>query len=219
MNPITYEPSPVIADKLSTYLRTETEALFRLPVDDSSPNGIMSYGAWKSTPEGRLHMQLMARYAVGMDSVDAKRVNSMQMRLQAQGRESKGRPRVFDRRKASLTYQRKVKLYLLDKLIAKALGLDPELIRKPFEIDCPPARSEPADTYEALRRFEAWTGLTLPTAAWLLYTKDERARMHEARPSMEHGGDGCVTLKAYKLAKSVVRLVASADATPPSTGE
>lgn len=200
MKPITYEPSAIVEDALEEYLKTKTEDLLRLPPQKGMTKGVMTYNTWRETPEGRLHLQLLARYAIETDNVNARRVNAIQLKLQAQGRETKGRPRMYDSRKASLTHLRQIKLYLIDCLIAKALGLDPSEIQKPFEV-APVRISEPKDIFDALSRFEKWTGITLPSTAWSLYTKEERAALHELHPDIPYD-DGMITLRAYKQLKT-----------------
>jgi len=202
MKSITYTPSILVEDALEEYLRVETDNFLRLPATVGAINGVMSYNAWRETPEGRLHLQLLTRYAIGTESVNSKQVNTIQLKLLSQGRDAKGRPRVFDSRKASSSHIRQVRLYLLDKLVAKALGLSPESIRKPFEIENGVAHTVPADTYEALQRFERWSGLTLPQTAWALYTLPDRKALHQAYPDLPHA-DGAVLLKTYCKAREL----------------
>lgn len=122
-----------------------------------------------------------------------------------------GRPTKYHPLKHNRTFSRAVKVWLLNKLIAKGLGVElteapPSLRNKP---DSPP------EIIEQLYRFEKWTGFPLPTKAFAICTRtdrillmaDERVRTAIRRYSIltvlpftedwQEDSDPCLKLEEY----------------------
>jgi len=201
MKVITLEIHEDIEEKLEEYLIQELREVFKIPQDMNAEQERMSdYELWLSTPEGRLHSMLINNYVLKSPRIDAKTAMTIQRRVQFQGKETRGRPRIYRQGLHDWTTQRQVRLFFLNKLLAKSLGINAE------GWDLPPKIAQmqkeitvvaPTDAYDSLVRFESWSGVTLPEDAWELVTKRDRIELAKEQPDLPVGPDGDVTFKAY----------------------
>jgi len=209
MKPLVYEANPAKMPALDEHMHKELRVLMKVENPYQRVNNVIPYDAWMATQEGRLHMQLMIRYIIQPDSAGAKEVARIQRQVQAQGRGTKGRPRQYDARLHDYTINRQLRLFIMDKLIAKALDIDTSEWVAPIIVVDDSKPSEPKDAYDSLCRFEEWSNFRLPRAAWVLFTKTERQELslkHPKTPREEDGGISFDVYRAMQVAGSVVPL-------------
>lgn len=197
--PFIYAPCSAVSTRLERYLAKNTREMLAIPQASEFFNGYTEYRYWIATPEGRLHMQLMAKYVLSASNIDAKSANVTQRKLQSQGKSSDlgVESKISD--KARL---RKFRIYLLDMLVAKALGVDQSLIKMPYDVKSA-VRSEPVDRYDSLARFEEWTKIALPRQAWLYYSLDERLSYAKDHAELSTEPDGGISFSLYKKLRSL----------------
>ena len=201
MKPIVFEAYPEIADQLETFIQKEIRTLLKLPDGPikSTSKKLIDYETWRNTEEGKLHLALMVKYVLQNEGISAVTTNEIQKRLQSQGRETRGRVRQYDSQLRSQTATRQLRLFALNRIIAKALGVNCNNWFSPIEVTDTAAWTVPVDAYDSLCRFEEWSGLTLPKQAWLTYTRTERQEVAKEHPHLEKAEDGGITLDIYKL--------------------
>lgn len=201
MKPIVFEAYPEIAEPLEEYLQKEIRELLKLPEGPikSTSKRIIDYETWRNTEEGKLHLALMVKYVLQNDGISASTANEIQRRLQSQGRETRGRAKQYDSQLRSQTATRQLRLFALNRIIAKSLGIDCSKWVSPIEVTDVTGWTVPDDAYDSLCRFEEWSGLTLPKQAWLTYTRTERNEVAAKHPHLEKAEDGGITLEIYKL--------------------
>ena len=201
MKPIIFEAYPEIADKLEEYMQKEIRELLKLPEGPikSTAKRIIDYETWRQTEEGKLHLALMIKYVLQNEGISATAANEIQRRLQSQGRETRGRAKQYDSQLRSQTATRQLRLFALNRIIAKSLGFDCSQWVSPIEVTDVAGWTVPDDAYDSLCRFEEWSGLTLPKQAWLTYTRTERTEASAKHHHLDKAEDGGITLELYKL--------------------
>lgn len=205
MKALVFAADPLIMNELDEHIQRELRRLTKVKNPHAKVNNVLPYEQWIQTTEGKLHMQLMVRYVLQADNLDSRAVNKIQRALQAQGRETKGRPRQYDSRLHDFTVNRKLRVFILNLLIAKGLGLSTDTWVPPIEAIDAHAPSEPKDAFDSLTRFEEWSNFKLPRAAWLLFTRTERLRLsaeHVTRLREEDGGISFDIYRAMQIAGS-----------------
>ena len=201
VKPIIFEAYPEIAEQLEAYMQREIRDLLKLPEGPikSTAKRIIDYETWRQTEEGKLHLALMVKYVLQNEGISASAASEIQRRLQSQGRETRGRTKLYDSQLRSQTATRQLRLFALNRIIAKSLGIDCSQWVSPVEVTDVAGWTVPDDAYDSLCRFEEWSGLTLPKQAWLTYTKTERSEASVKHPHLDKAEDGGITLELYKL--------------------
>ena len=206
MKPIVFEAYPEIEDMLDKYISDQLRIITAVPkaTPKTGSKSMIDYSNWVATQEGRLHMQLMVKYVLSAEHIDAKMANKIQRKLQSQGRESRGRPRKFDSRLHDWTTQRQLRLFILNRLLATGLGVETDEWTPPFAEDVAMLDSTtPDDMYHALQRFEEWSEIVLPKAAWMLYTRSERQALSATYPDLEKEPDGGILLEEFSRLRRI----------------
>lgn len=198
MKSIVFTADPAVMNELDEYMYVELRKLMKVENPQAKVNNVVPYEKWIATTEGRLHMQLMVRYVLQASNLDSRAVNKIQRSLQAQGRETKGRPRQYDARLHDFTINRKLRLFLLNKLVAKGLGVNTDEWIPPIEVQDVTVPSEPRDVFDSLLRFEAWSNFKLPRAAWLLFTRTERLALSAEHVTRAREADGGISFEIYR---------------------
>lgn len=195
---IVFTPNEAIDSALTKHINEQLALLLVLP-KKHKPRPKLAYAEWAATKEGRFHSLLMTKYVFNAVHIDARSAMSIQRKLQSQGVDLRGRPPQFDPRKHNWTSKRQVRLYIMNKLLAKGLGIDttnwPSPLTPMQQADA--EAIEPRDTVHSLERFEKWSGLLLPRAAWLQYTLTERQALSTRHRGLAREHDGGIALGEY----------------------
>jgi len=197
---ITLEIHEDLVAVLEVYLINELRELFKVTSPPPVDVGLTDRELWLSTPEGKLHSMLFTNYVLRPSTMRAKVAMAIQRRLQYQGKETRGRPRVYKQGLHNWVTQRQVRIFLLNKLIAKSLGIDStnwELPSQLIDAQEEYVTMAPIDAYDSLTRFEKWSGVALPEEAWVLVTKQDRIRAAKKYPDLPTGSDGDVLFNVY----------------------
>lgn len=171
MDPIMYQPSSSVDVALSAYLDDAEEDHFRLSsvLDD--------YFKSAKDTEVAFHLNLLSLYALEDPLLDANQYALATKRVYAQRNETRGRKAKYKPSRRNPAYVRAVRLWHINKLMAKALGI---VYHEPL----PPEPYSPVEetlvlqtyveTLDSIFRFEEFTGYTLPRAAYVVHTRSDR---------------------------------------------
>lgn len=200
MKPVVFEPRLELDQLLDEYIESKLRAVLKIRPEAVSTHNPISFEEWSQTPEGRVHMSIMHQYVFQAPNITAKSANRIQRLLQSQGQETRGRPALYDPRARDTKVLRVLKVHFLNELIAKGLGVDTSTWALPIE-DLGEIRGElpPFDTFGMLERFERWTNFSLPKAAWLLYTREDRVKAAKSAPNCRLDDKGAMDFAEYSV--------------------
>lgn len=205
MEKIVFAPLPHLQDAIRTAVEQEEIKLFK--VDESIPQETTT--DWLSTAEGQVHNTLLFNYAAVDPAISVRRLNHMFALCAKKGADPRGRPPTWKRGRYHPKYRRVMRVYVLNKLLAEHLGLDPGPPPKLIDV-CPELvpeaekDHEPIEAFEMLQRFEKWTDYKLPHQAWVIFTREDRQRLakHVDPGSWEEEGKPTVKLADYVALRS-----------------
>lgn len=194
MEKIVFAPLPHLAEELRAAIEREEERLFR--IDESTPSEPSI--DWKDTPEGRVHNTLLFNYAAVDPQVSVRKLNHMFTLCARKGSDPRGRPPTWKRGRYYPKYRRAMRVYVINKLLAAQLKLDPGPPPQLADI-CPDlvpeAEHKPIEAFEMLQRFEKWTEYKLPHQAWVIFTREDRQCIAKSVEPSGWKEEGVPTLK------------------------
>ena len=108
-------------------------------------------------------------YAKGAIDLPVPELNAARTKLQARGRGVRGTRKQYDERMWNFAAYKKYRNWYVNKALHIMLGLE---FSEPSPLAVTVKESMNTDNYAlAAERFEQWTGLTLPPAAWEMVRK------------------------------------------------
>ncbi len=196
MEKLVFQPLPQLEEALLDLITKEEKEIIEALSAETKDKPLAD---WAKTKEGAIHSALLYNYVVVNPEISVRRTNLMFMLCARKGQDTRGRPPLGLKGRHHPKYKRALRIYVLNKILARQLNIDPGPPPQ-FGDVCPDLAKtdeEPIECFEMLARFEEWTGYKLPHEAWVIFTREDRQKLADEATGWVEDGKQCMKLAEY----------------------